>query len=298
MAVWTMAGAFVLALVLSAPALAGPGQPVAGAPAGQGEGGAPERVVSMNLCTDQLAMLLADEGQLISVSALARDPRNSTMAEQARDYAVNHGRAEAVHQLAPDLVITGRFNAGPTVPLLRRLGIPVVVFDPATSLEDVRHNLRRMGEVLGRERRAAAVIEEFDQRLAMLRQPVAEPLRAALYFPNGYTRGEQTLLGDIVRTAGFRNVASERDISHGGHLPLEALVMAEPDVIITGSRHDGRSRAETILQHPALAAAATATEGDGATHELVTSDWVCGTPQVLAAVERIGALRGTLIGAR
>ena len=41
---------------------------------------APRRVVSMNLCTDQVAMLLAAPGQLISVSDLAQDPRMSPMA--------------------------------------------------------------------------------------------------------------------------------------------------------------------------------------------------------------------------
>ena len=48
---------------------------------------APLRVVSMNLCTDQLAMMLADEGQLISVSDIAIDPNMSPMAEAARAYA-------------------------------------------------------------------------------------------------------------------------------------------------------------------------------------------------------------------
>jgi len=86
----------------------------------------------------------------------------------------------------------------------------------------------------------------------MLAEPPVDPPRAALYFPNGYTRGEQTLLGDIVRQAGFANIAQEADVQTGAHMPLEHLVMAEPDVIITGSRHDGKSRSENILQHPVL----------------------------------------------
>jgi iron complex transport system substrate-binding protein len=248
----------------------------------------------MNLCTDQLAMLVAEEDQLISVSALAADPLNSAMADQAARYPLNHGRAEEIHLLDPDLVVTGRFHAGPTVDLLRRLGIPVVVFDPANSLEAIRGNIARMGEVLGQPGRAAEIVRAFDRRLAMLEEPVMRPPRAALYFPNGYTRGEQTLLGDIVRTAGFANIASDAGVRTGAHMPLERLVLAEPDVIITGSRHDGKSRSETILEHPALAAAAGWERG----HELTTSDWVCGTPQALAAVERIGALRGTLMGGR
>jgi iron complex transport system substrate-binding protein len=39
----------------------------------------PRRVVSMNLCTDQLAMLVAAPGQLLSVSRIARDPRVSAL---------------------------------------------------------------------------------------------------------------------------------------------------------------------------------------------------------------------------
>ena len=285
-----MAGAFALVIGFSLSVLANEYPAL-----DEGNGSfAPQRVVSMNLCTDQLAMLIADDGQLISVSALAVDPLNSAMAEQAQRYPLNHGRAEEIHLLQPDLVIAGRFNAGPTVDMLRRLGIPVVVFDPANSLEDIRNNISRMGEVLGQPDRAAEVIVDFDQRLAMLAEPPVDPPRAALYFPNGYTRGEQTLLGDIVRQAGFANIAEEADVQTGAHMPLEHLVMAEPDVIITGSRHDGKSRSENILQHPVLDEAARWQSS----HELTTSDWVCGTPQALAAVERIGALRGTLMGAR
>ena len=275
--------AWVLALILS------PAHGLA-----QAEEAPPQRVVSMNLCTDQLAMLVADDEQLISVSALAADPLNSAMADQAEQYPLNHGRAEEIHLLDPDLVVTGRFHAGPTVDMLRRLGIPVVVFDPANSLEAIRENIARMGEVLGQPGRAAEIVRAFDQRLAMLKAPVMRPPRAALYFPNGYTRGEQTLLGDIVRTAGFANIAQDAGVKTGAHMPLERLVLAEPDVIITGSRHDGKSRSENILQHPVLE---TAARWDRA-HQLKTSDWVCGTPQALAAVERIGALRGTLMGGR
>ena len=55
---------------------------------------APGRVVSINLCTDQLAMMLAAPGQLVSVTYLAQDPRASVMTAEARAYPVNQiGRA-------------------------------------------------------------------------------------------------------------------------------------------------------------------------------------------------------------
>ncbi len=254
-------------------------------------GQSPQRVVSMNLCTDQLAMLLAGEGQLASVSAFASDPVNSAMAEQASSYPANYGRAEEIHLLNPDLVVTSRFSTRTTVDMLRRLDVPVEVFEPAASLGDIRDNIRRMGRILDRTERAEALVAAFDRRLAMLNQRIIDPPRAALYFPNGYTRGEHTLLGDMVQTAGFRNVASAQGVQIGAHFPLEQLVLANPDVVITGSRHSGRTRSEEILEHPALLAASPPDQR----HALVTRDWVCGTPQVLAAIERIGALRGTLV---
>lgn len=249
---------------------------------------APQRVVSMNLCTDQLAMRLAAEGQLISVSALSQDPANSAMAETARQYPVNHGRAEEIHVLDPDLVVAGRFSATATVAMLRRLDIPVAVFEPATSLADVRGNLSRMGEVLGREAAAHQAVEAFDQRLATIRSATADaaPGDAALYFPNGYTRGEQTLIGDIVATAGFDNVADEFGLARGGQLPLERLVMATPDRIITARRGPGHARAEAVMAHPVLEAIAPL----GVHRGLGNADWVCGTPHVLDAVERMAAL--------
>ena len=78
---------------------------------------APARVVSTNLCTDQLAMLLAAPGQLVSVSWLAADPRSSTMAAEAARYPANHGLAEEIFLLSPDLVLAGSYTARTAVDL-------------------------------------------------------------------------------------------------------------------------------------------------------------------------------------
>lgn len=94
----------------------------------------PQRVLSMNLCTDQLAMLLAAPGQLISVSYLAQDPRASVMAEEAMTYDVNHGLAEEIFLLQPDLVLAGSFTTPATTALLRRLASRSRFSRPKTTL--------------------------------------------------------------------------------------------------------------------------------------------------------------------
>jgi hypothetical protein len=91
--------------------------------AGSAAAEAPRRVVSMNLCTDQLAMLIAAPGQLRSVSHLATDPSASAMAEEALDHDINHGLAEEIYLMRPDLVIAGSFSNRATLDMLRRLEI-------------------------------------------------------------------------------------------------------------------------------------------------------------------------------
>lgn len=250
----------------------------------------PRRVVSINLCTDQLAMLLAAPGQLVSVSNLARDPLASAMAERAAAYPENHGLAEEVFSLRPDLVLAGTFTSPATTGLLRRLGVPVETFAPASDMAAVRAEILAMGTALGRDEAARAMVAQFDADLAALRADPATGPRAALYYANSYSLGDKTLSGQILAAAGFRNVSAEAGLSIGGTLPLEVLIMAHPDLVISGQRYPGASRSEEVLDHPALAALGTAS----ARAAMADRDWICGTPYVLRAVRALRAARDGL----
>jgi iron complex transport system substrate-binding protein len=129
---------------------------------------APGRVVSMNLCTDQLALMLAREGQLISVSDIARDPLTSAMHLEAAAYPVNHGGAEEIFLLQPDLVLAGVWSDPATVAMLRGLGIEVAQIDVANSLADIPDLVREVGRLLDRETEAEAL------------SPVSKPISRGL----------------------------------------------------------------------------------------------------------------------
>lgn len=251
--------------------------------------GAPARVVSINLCTDQLAMLLAAPGQLVSVSMLARERKSSALADLAVHFPVNSGSAEEVFLLRPDLVLAGRYAARDTVRLLRRLGVTVAEFAPETSLDEVRATIARMGRLLGREAAAQAMLQDFDARLAALRPTrTGPPPIAALYGANGYMPGTDTLSDDILAAAGLGNLAATIGLTHGGAVPLERLILARPDVVIRAARYDGQSRAEAILDHPALRGLPLAPD------TVTGADWVCPTPMLLNAVADMAARRDKL----
>jgi len=248
---------------------------------------APQRVVSMNLCTDQLAMLLADPGQLISVSRIASDPRSSAMVAQAAQYPANSGLAEDVFMMQPDVVVAGSFTARASVNMLERLGIKVITFQPAAALDEVRDRIIQMGEALGHPERAAMMVKEFDAQLADYLREVEVRPRAALYYANGYTLGDKTIAGQILAAAGFDNIAAEAGFEGGGILPLEVLAMAQPDTVITSRKYPAASRSEAVMDHPVIGALRSARPEAA----LTDSDWVCGTPFVLQAIADMTDLR-------
>lgn len=251
---------------------------------------APERVVSMNLCTDQLAMLVGPE-QLISVSYLARDARASAMSEEAQAYPANRGLAEEIFLLRPDLVIAGTYTTRATVEMLRRLDVPVVEFAPANTLDDIRARLARMGQVLGRQEVSGNLIRQFDADLATAHRQSGPRPRAATYHANSYTSGGGTLADAVMEAAGLTNIAGELGLAGGGRLPLETLVMAAPDLIITGRHFGTPALAEAILAHPALHRLQTHSRSA----PVADRDWTCGTPFVIAAIRRLAAARDKVL---
>ncbi|WP_141147833.1 ABC transporter substrate-binding protein [Martelella alba] len=244
----------------------------------------PARVVSINLCTDEMAMLLAAPGQLLSVSFLAADPVVSALSDVAAGYQLNHGLAEEVFLMKPDLVLAGSYTTRDTVNLLKRLGVPVAEFAPESSLKDVRANLQRMGALLGREQAAEKMVSSIDTALARLD---AEPLTqktAAFYFANGYTAGDNTLTSEIAAHAGLKNVGATIGLDGLGRLPLEKLIMLAPQVIITGDdSYTAPALAEKVFVHPAFAALAKTSQ----VVDLPGRDTICGGPFNITAMEKL-----------
>ncbi|MFU0504227.1 ABC transporter substrate-binding protein [Pseudaminobacter sp. NGMCC 1.201702] len=241
---------------------------------------APRRVVSLNVCTDQLAMLIAGEGQLHSVSFLARDSGTSAMAAEAQRYVINHSQAEEIFLMQPDLVLAGTFSSRPTIDLLRRLGFRVEEFAPARSFEDVRENLTRVGRLLHREIRAAELVADLDGGLAGLRDAKVPPRTIALYEANSYTSGTGTLTDAIFRAAGLTNIAEKLGVAGTVRLPMELLIMADPDLIAASNRDYGApALAQENFTHPAYLALGAQER----TVNVPVPNMICGGPFTLEA---------------
>ena len=152
----------------------------------------PRRVVSINLCTNQLALALAAPGQLVSVTRLAQDPGSSALHDKARALPTNGSGAEEVYLLNPDLVLAGSYTDPVTLRLMRDLGIRVERFEAAATLDDIPALMAQMGAALGREAEAAEAIAAFRTELNLLRDTPAR------------RRGRRSITSTAIRWAATR----------------------------------------------------------------------------------------------
>ena len=250
-------------------------------------------VVSINLCADQLLLELAAPEQVRSLSKLAADPAASHHVARAAGVPTNDGGAESVLALDADVVIVGEYSDRYTVRLLETRGQDVRTLPLADSVGDVLDNLRLVGDWIGRSAEARELVASLEARLEAVAasnaaDASARPPAAAVYDPNGYTVGPETLRGEMLARAGFANVAEAAGIAGYGSLSLESVLRRAPDVLIDSPFSPGTwSRAQALSLHPAL-------RSRGLRPEVIThasADTICGGPWTVALIERLAKER-------
>ncbi len=212
----------------------------------------PQRIVSTNLCTDQLLLQMVEPERILSLSYLSRDRRTSAMAQEALHFPINHGQSEEIIALKPDLVLAGTFSGRDTSGILRKLGYSVVDFAPANTFDGIRENIRKLGDAVGRPERAAEMIAEIDAALAAVPQyGGARPLYTD-YEANGWVSGPASLTGQVATLAGFRTVGEAVGLPSMGQVSLEQMLTLRPDVIDLGDDFGAPALATELFRHPAL----------------------------------------------
>jgi iron complex transport system substrate-binding protein len=212
------------------------------------------RIASINVCTDQLLLTLADPDQIAGLSPYARDPASSWLAERARNFRRLSGEAEDVLILKPDVVVAGAFSRRATREMLKQMGQRVVEFAVAQSLDDVRRNIRLMGDLVGHPERARAENARFDDAIARARAVAARhPLRVLAVSRRGWITGQHSLLGALLQAVGLTNIAGELGVAAGGFQPLEAVIKLKPDLLVVSEEGDvAVDQGQAFLLHPAL----------------------------------------------
>jgi len=213
----------------------------------------PSRIVSMNLCSDELVVRLAEPARIKALTYFAADSSVSNISEEAKQFHLIRSQAEEVMSLNPDLVLAGMFTDRAAIALLKRMGYPLRMIELPRDFDGIRKNIREVAEVLGESEKGERLIAGMNQTLQTLTGPQGRMARVLFYQRGGYTPGAETFEDALIQMAGAKNISAEEGIHHYGVLPLEELIAAQPDyVIFSEFDKSRRSVGGWLLDHPAL----------------------------------------------
>ncbi len=218
----------------------------------------PRRIVSINVCADQYLLALADPSQILALSPSARDVTVSYFADKAAPFPLVSRHlvddAESVLVLKPDLVLASIYNQPDTLARLRRLGIPVVAMEEASTLPGIRAQIEWLGQRLHQADRAARLTAEFDRTVAETAGHWRAAGKTALYYEHGgFTAGAASFIQALVAHVGLADAAGRAGFNAGGFVPLETVAAANPDFLIVPGNAAAPDEGSALLGHPALA---------------------------------------------
>jgi len=211
---------------------------------------APQRIMSLKVCTDELLLDLVPPSRIASITFLSREKASLRQWPQAAQIPVNHNTAEEILVTHPDLILTDTFIAPNLRPLLAKTGAKVVGVPPADNFGQIRASVRMVAKEVGEQARGEALIARMD---ATLRELAAhrpkKPLTVAEWGGGGQVPGKGGMFDALLMAAGARNL-EQGDF---GYYDVESLIAANPDVLVYGDTYQGTAslRADQDL-HPAL----------------------------------------------
>ncbi len=213
----------------------------------------PEHIVSLTPATTEILFAVGAGDRVVG----ATDADDYPAAAKAITRVVNTGAVdvEKIVGLKADLVVAGGngFNSPDAIAKLRDLGIPVlVVYAPAvaTVLADIRLVATAAGEGPAGAELAAAMRTDIDAIATAIAAAGAAPPRVfyeldtyqgTIYGPAAKSLYEEmiTLAGGDPITTGSPTVFS---------IPLEKLVVADPQVIVLGDAAYGATAAQVAAR--------------------------------------------------
>jgi len=212
----------------------------------------PQRIVSINLCADQLVLALTDREQIAGLTHNATDPEMSGEAAKAHGLPLLSNSAEQILAIEPDLIVGMPASRSAALRALPEQSYPLLDLATANTLDEIYTSIRQTAVAVGHPERGDALIARMQGELAGLPKPGRGRV-AAYYQRRGYMTGTGTLIDELMTRVGLVNLAGKLGKPPLSQLSLEEMVAAEPDFLIVESATDKvTDQGSEMLHHPAL----------------------------------------------
>ncbi|MFC4541700.1 PGF-CTERM-anchored ABC transporter substrate-binding protein [Halosolutus amylolyticus] len=194
----------------------------------------PESVVALQASDAQTMYEIGAEDRL---DGLPYSPATSGLdrgdrADVGNGWQVN---TERVIDLDPDVVLAANITDEEDIETLRDAGLTVYHFEAANTIDDVRDNVVRTGELTDECAGATETADWMDEQLEVVETAVEDADRPLAYYAmgeDGTTAGTESFIHEALTTAGVEDLAERAGITFYQQLSSETIVDEDPEWII------------------------------------------------------------------
>ncbi|WP_338742080.1 PGF-CTERM-anchored ABC transporter substrate-binding protein [Haloplanus salilacus] len=196
----------------------------------------PERIATLSPSAAQTIWEIGARDRVVGVSEFA-GYLEETESLPVVNTASGGIQSERLIELDPDLVVAPGTISADAVSTLRDRGLTVFALESPSSIEGVADDTTLLGRLTGECAGAAETNAWMRANVEAVRDAVAdEPRPTALYvFSDGWTVGGDTFVGDVLATAGTRNVVGDT-VSGYAQVSDEVVRDRDPQWIVHNDR--------------------------------------------------------------
>ena len=195
----------------------------------------PQRVVSLAPSNTEILFALGLGDKIVGTTDYCDYPEAAKSKPRVAGYSTPD--LEKIVSVQPDIIIAEAIHENTVLPALEKLGLTVIVTS-ATSLDVVLGDIKLIGEITGKSKAAAKLVNDLTRRIQVVATktaglpPEQRPgvLYAVWYNPI-WTMGSGTFIDDLIWKAGGANIFS-KDFEKSHVISLEAIISKNPQVII------------------------------------------------------------------
>jgi iron complex transport system substrate-binding protein len=200
----------------------------------------PARIVSLAPSNTELLFAVGAGAQVIGRDEFSDYPVDALVLPSVGG-SMGKFSLEQIAALQPDLVLASELNSPELIQSMADMGLTVYYLPNPVDVSGVLENIRTVGMLTGHTSEADVLVTGLQKRIEAAVATVDRTQPVKIFYEldgasdpaKPWTVGSSTFIDELITQAGGVNVASS---AGAGYLQLsqEALVLADPDIILLG----------------------------------------------------------------
>ncbi|TXR52192.1 hemin ABC transporter substrate-binding protein [Reinekea thalattae] len=219
---------------------------------------APKRIVSADGSLTEIIFALGEQHRLVGVDTTSTYPQQASELPQI-GYKRNLS-AEGMLSLLPDVIVATQ-DSGPerVINQLQAAGVNIQTYSEQPSLDAVKEKILGIAELLEKPKQGQALWQQVEQQVAeaeKISSNIEKPVRVMFVLSLGdrspLVAGRNSSPDTMIQLAGANNAVTEFE----GYkpMPVEAIIKAQPDVILMMDRAGHSTNATELFALPGFSA--------------------------------------------